>query len=54
MKDADSKNLALLEHCMDFLSCADKVKVEKVPFDDMPSHLMKDLTDGKEIEQGGG
>ena len=42
---ADSKNLALLkEHCMDFLSCADKVEVaEKVSFDDMPSRLMKDL-----------
>ena len=42
---ADSKNLALLkEHCMDFLSCADKVEAaEKLSFDDMPPHLMKDL-----------
>ena len=42
---ADSKNLALLkEHCMEFLSCADKVEVaEKISFDDMPSRLVKDL-----------
>ena len=42
---ADSMNLALLkEHCMDFLSCADKVEAaEKVSFDDMPSRLVKDL-----------
>ncbi|EJK75284.1 hypothetical protein THAOC_02995 [Thalassiosira oceanica] len=42
---ADSKNLALLkEHCMDFLSLADKVEAaEKVSFDDMPSRLVKDL-----------
>ena len=41
---ADSKNLALLkEHCMDYLSRADKGEVaERVSFDDMP-HLMKDL-----------
>ncbi|EJK47487.1 hypothetical protein THAOC_33785 [Thalassiosira oceanica] len=42
---ADSKNLALLkEHCMDFLSSANKIEAaEKVSFDDMPSHLVKDL-----------
>ncbi|EJK61716.1 hypothetical protein THAOC_17749 [Thalassiosira oceanica] len=42
---ADSKNLALLkEHCMDFLSSANKIEAaEKVSFDDIPSHLMKDL-----------
>ncbi|EJK68761.1 hypothetical protein THAOC_10033, partial [Thalassiosira oceanica] len=42
---ADSKNLALLkEHCMDFLSSANKIEVtEKVPFDSIPSYLMKDL-----------
>ena len=42
---ADSMNLALLkERCMDYLSSADKVEVaEKVSFDDIPSHLMKDL-----------
>ena len=42
---ADSKNLALLkEHCMDFLSSANKLEVaEKVSFEDMPPHLMKDL-----------
>ena len=42
---ADSKNLALLkEHCMDFLSSANKIEVaEKVSFADMPPHLMKDL-----------
>ena len=41
---ADSKNLALLkERCMDFLSSANKIEVaEKVSFDDIPSHLMKD------------
>ncbi|EJK73567.1 hypothetical protein THAOC_04800, partial [Thalassiosira oceanica] len=44
---ADSKNLALLkERCMDFLSSANKMEVaEKVSFDDMPSHLMKDWMD---------
>ncbi|EJK74479.1 hypothetical protein THAOC_03837 [Thalassiosira oceanica] len=42
---ADSKNLALLkEHCMDFLSSANKIEAaEKVSFGDIPSHLMKDL-----------
>ena len=42
---ADSKNLALLkEHCMDFLSSANKMEVaEKVSFADMPPQLMKDL-----------
>ena len=42
---ADSKNLALLKkHCMDFLSSANKMEVaERVPFDDMPPQLMKDL-----------
>ena len=41
---ADSKNLALLkEHCMYFLSSANKIEVaEKVSFDGMPSHLIKD------------
>ena len=42
---ADSKNLALLkEHCMEFLSSANKMEVvEKVSFANMPPHLMKDL-----------
>ena len=42
---ADSKNLALLkEHCMDFLSSANKIEAaEKVSFDDMPPRLVKDL-----------
>ncbi|EJK60040.1 hypothetical protein THAOC_19677 [Thalassiosira oceanica] len=42
---ADSKNLALLkEHCMDFLSSANKIEVAKrVSFDDMPSRLVTDL-----------
>ncbi|EJK57614.1 hypothetical protein THAOC_22322 [Thalassiosira oceanica] len=42
---ADSKNLALLkEHCLDYLSSANKIEVaKKVSFDDIPSHLMRDL-----------
>ena len=42
---ADSKNLALLkEHCMEFLSSANKMEVaKKVSFVDMPPHLVKDL-----------
>ena len=42
---ADSKNLALLkEHCMDFLSSANKMEVaKKVSFADMPPQLVKDL-----------
>ena len=42
---ADSKNLALLkEHCMDFLISTNKIEAaKKVSFDDIPSHLMKDL-----------
>ena len=41
---ADSKNLALLkERCLDFLSSANKIEVaEKVSFDDIPRHLIKD------------
>ncbi|EJK77741.1 hypothetical protein THAOC_00407 [Thalassiosira oceanica] len=58
---ADSKNLALLkEHCMDFLSSANKIEAaEKVSFDDMPSRLVKDLMvafarrEGEGLSEGG-
>ncbi|EJK46266.1 hypothetical protein THAOC_35072 [Thalassiosira oceanica] len=58
---ADSKNLALLkEHCMDFLSSANKIEAaEKVSFDGIPSHLMKDLMvalarrEGEGLSEGG-
>ena len=52
---ADSKNLALLkERCMDFLSSANKIEVaEKVSFDDMPSHLVKDLMVSFARREGG-
>ncbi|EJK47180.1 hypothetical protein THAOC_34122 [Thalassiosira oceanica] len=53
---ADSKNLALLkEHCLDYLSSANKIEVaKKVSFDDIPSHLMKDWMVSLARREGGG